>query len=65
MKTKQIKCDQCELLRINGVICHERGCPNMGARWDAEDERWIKVYTCRECGCDVDEGDECCDIIFE
>ncbi len=21
-------CDQCCLLRINGVVCHETGCPN-------------------------------------
>lgn len=23
-----VGCDQCELLRINGVVCHETGCPN-------------------------------------
>jgi len=22
-----MSCDQCELLRINGVLCHETGCP--------------------------------------
>ena len=21
-------CDQCEVLRINGLACHETGCPN-------------------------------------
>ena len=21
-------CDQCEILSINGVLCHEHGCPN-------------------------------------
>lgn len=28
MKAKRIRCDQCEVLVINGVICHEFGCPN-------------------------------------
>ena len=23
-----MKCDQCEMLSINGVACHEIGCPN-------------------------------------
>ncbi len=26
--SKRITCDQCQLLRINGVVCHETGCPN-------------------------------------
>jgi hypothetical protein len=26
--SKQERCDQCEALRINGVYCHETGCPN-------------------------------------
>jgi len=37
------RCDSCELLRINGVVCHEIGCPNMGARW--ENGEWVKYYT--------------------
>lgn len=46
MKTKKAKrkpCDQCNILYINGVRCHEIGCP----------EAW-KDYTieCFECGCD-------------
>ncbi len=24
------KCGQCEQLRINGIVCHEHGCPNSG-----------------------------------
>jgi hypothetical protein len=24
-------CDQCEFLFINGIGCHETGCPNQGA----------------------------------
>ena len=23
-----MKCDQCEVARINGIACHEEGCPN-------------------------------------
>ena len=23
------KCEQCEALSINGVACHEKGCPNI------------------------------------
>jgi hypothetical protein len=52
-----ISCDQCQMLSINGVPCHETGCPNMHARW--EHGEWIKYYACFECGCDVREGDEC------
>ncbi len=53
-----MNCGQCEMLSINGVPCHERGCPNMGARWDGE--RWIKQRECFECGCTVDADAECC-----
>ena len=35
------KCDQCEELMINGVRCHEQGCPNM---WKDE------VRECKWCG---------------
>lgn len=24
----RVSCDQCQLLRINGIVCHEIGCPN-------------------------------------
>lgn len=27
-----MKCDQCEMLSINGVACHETGCPNADKR---------------------------------
>ena len=23
-----MKCDQCQAIRIQGIICHETGCPN-------------------------------------
>lgn len=30
------KCDQCQQIRINGIVCHEIGCPN-------------QTHECREC----------------
>lgn len=36
-------CDSCEQIRINGVICHERGCPDA---WKDE------TRECRWCGSD-------------
>ena len=55
-----VTCDQCQMLSINGVACHETGCPNMGARWDAESGEWIKQRECFDCGCTVDADDPCC-----
>lgn len=62
---ERITCDQCELLAINGICCHETGCPNMGSRWDAENREWIKQRKCFECGCEVDADDPCCSAPFE
>jgi hypothetical protein len=45
---------------IQGVFCHETGCPNQNSRWDAESETWIKQRKCWECGCNVDASDPCC-----
>jgi hypothetical protein len=42
MKT-QVRCDQCQLVRINGMVCHEIGCP---IAWKDD------VRECRECGCE-------------
>lgn len=53
----RVTCDQCELLSINGRVCHERGCPNSGARWD--DGEWVHYVACWECGCDVRRGEAC------
>ena len=49
-----MKCDQCEMLSINGMPCHERGCPNTGSRYDADTQEWARQCECRECGCTVD-----------
>ena len=53
----QPSCDQCSASIIMGRFCHEKGCPNDGKRW--EDDQWIRYRECRECGCDVRDGDVC------
>jgi hypothetical protein len=62
---ERIRCNQCEALMIQGVFCHETGCPNSGSRYYADFDTWIKQRTCRECGCTVDEDDPCCSAPFE
>lgn len=34
-------CDSCEVIRINGIVCHEQGCPDS---WKG------KQRECKECG---------------
>ncbi len=60
IRVHRVKCARCQMLSINGIACHETGCPNMGARWDAESGEWIKQRKCFDCGCTVDADDECC-----
>ena len=58
-----ISCNQCNMLAINGVPCHETGCPNERKTWDSENEVWVKMYTCIECGSEYEDEDEaynCC-----
>jgi hypothetical protein len=54
-------CNQCEMLSIDGVVCHEYGCPNTHARWDVEEREFVPQYECRECGCMADVGETCCE----
>lgn len=56
-----MRCDQCEALIIQGVFCHETGCPNTNSRYDAKSGDWVKQYECRECGSMADDGVVCCD----
>ena len=37
---KRERCDSCEALMINGVFCHETGCPNA----------WRVMRSCGWCG---------------
>ena len=59
-KTLRIRCNQCKIARIYGVICHETGCPNTNARYDADSGEWIKQRKCFDCGCTVDADESCC-----
>jgi hypothetical protein len=52
-------CNQCEMLAINGVNCHETGCPNEGKTWSPERQEWVRYNPCPECGSDVEEGQAC------
>lgn len=54
-----MKCGQCVMLFINGVPCHELGCPNTHARYDADTQTWHKQWICRDCGYEVDIGKDC------
>ena len=56
----RIRCDQCEAAMINGVFCHETGCPNTNKAYDKETGEWVRVNICGECGCEVLEGESCC-----
>ncbi len=56
-----MNCDQCEALTINGLYCHELGCPNTHKRYDHEEETWVGRRECFECGGGVDEGAVCCE----
>lgn len=56
-----MKCDSCQMVAINGVPCHETGCPNAGKVY--RDGEWIKQHECRECGTKHDDADDaamCC-----
>jgi hypothetical protein len=56
----RISCDRCVALMINGMFCHETGCPNTYKLFDRELGEWIKMRKCFECGCDVRADDPCC-----
>ena len=42
-----MKCTCCEMLYINGVVCHETGCPK------------LCVVKCSTCGMEIPKGEEC------
>lgn len=57
----RVCCSQCEALVINGVPCHEHGCPNRARdqEEDEEEESWVDRHSvdCIRCGALVDERD--------
>ena len=56
---ERIMCDQCQSATINGVFCHETGCPNSRKRWVGERAAWVRFVACRDCGFDVEVGESC------
>jgi hypothetical protein len=54
-----MRCDQCQMLAINGVPCHETGCPNSRSTWIESRGAWIKFVECFWCGFDVEAGTVC------
>jgi hypothetical protein len=58
-----MRCDQCQASMINGVFCHETGCPNSRA-WFI-DGAWCKTRKCFDCGCTVLADDPCCSAPFD
>lgn len=42
-------CDQCQVLSINGMACHETGCPNSWLHPVTDEPYEVE---CRMCGCD-------------
>lgn len=61
----RLGCDQCQMMSIQGVPCHETGCPNSGARWDEDRGDWVRQRECRECGSTVDADDPCCSATMD
>lgn len=55
----QMKCNQCQMLSINGIACHETGCPNFRKVW--RDGEWITLLRCYECGDLIEPGEICCE----
>lgn len=49
IRIKAGRCPSCEAARINGVFCHEAGCP---------DSHLFTVRECKECGCDFTPEDQ-------
>ena len=54
-----VSCDQCQMLSINGVACHEQGCPNSRKTWLPERGEWVRFYDCPDCGYPVEYNTEC------
>ena len=54
-----MRCDQCQMLSINGIPCHETGCPNSRKTWIEERGEWVLFVECRICEGDVEVGTVC------
>jgi len=60
VKKERKQCDSCQALMINGIFCHETGCPNAWKDYDRE---------CKWCGQkfkpETKHQDFCCDDCAE
>lgn len=54
-----MNCCQCEMLSINGVACHELGCPNSRKTWVKERQECVLFIECFGCGYEVEQGETC------
>jgi hypothetical protein len=54
---RPMRCDQCQMLSINGVACHETGCPNSRKTWDADRGEWLRLVECSQCGAEFYDCD--------
>lgn len=64
-RARKLRCNQCEALMINGVFCHETGCPNQRSRYDHDAGEWIRQRKCFDCGCMADVDDACCSEVSQ
>ena len=54
-----MNCDNCQMISINGMACHETGCHNSRATWNKDREQWIHYVECFDCGESVERGEAC------
>ena len=65
-------CNHCEAVRINGIRCHEKGCPNSSENINLiSDGTMDTVFQCGNCGEEIrytfdpsDETEEYDDFVF-
>jgi hypothetical protein len=53
-------CPECDMISINGIACHEIGCPNARKRYEPAEDIWITQQVCSTCGFQTDYNVPCC-----
>lgn len=51
-----MRCPSCAAVSINGIACHETGCPDRRLILLGPNAG-LYLHTCFECGCDVESED--------
>jgi hypothetical protein len=46
-------------MMINGVFCHETGCPNARKTYLPDEDRWVHFVECQICGDEIEAGEIC------